>query len=42
LLEVFAMREDMMDIDWTELDTFVPTRFMPSLVRLKTKTTKTS
>jgi hypothetical protein len=37
------MCEDMMDIDWTELDTFAPTRIVVvPLSRLKTKTTKTS
>jgi hypothetical protein len=41
LLEVFAMREDMMDIEMIELETFVPGRiFMP--FSLKAKTTKTT
>jgi hypothetical protein len=37
------MREDVMDIDWYELDTFGPARItVVPLTRLKTKTTKTS
>lgn len=34
------MRDDMMDVEIYELDTFVPARILVPL-RLKTKTTKT-
>jgi hypothetical protein len=41
LLEVFAMREDMIDIDLTELVDFGPRRLAVP-VALKAKTTKTT
>ena len=43
LLEVFAMREDMMDIEMIELETFGPRRIPMLPLGLKTtKTTKTT
>jgi hypothetical protein len=41
LLEVFAMREDMMDVEMIELETFVPCRIFDPF-KLKAKTTKTT
>lgn len=35
------LRGDELDIDFTELDTFVPGRVFVPMLRLKTKTTKT-
>jgi len=42
LLEVFAMREDMMDIEIIELEAFGPRRVPVLPLGLKTKTTKTT
>ena len=42
LLEVFAMREDMMDIEIIELEAFGPRRVPMLPLGLKTKTTKTT
>lgn len=36
------MREDMMDIEMIELETFVPRRIMLDLFKLQAKTTKTT